>query len=595
MDNIIKLQKSLSDKHEGDEKQLEVIFTDEPRILVNAPAGYGKTHTMVSKIAYMIASNQIPNPKRLLALTFSLNAAYKIKKDVIAQVPTILNATGNNSSTTDRIKVTNYHGLCRHILKLYGYKIDKKLSQIELLENFDDSTNEKIIIHFPNISQENSAVLTDFNASVKEKKGLKINEQIDNYNKVIVNEIITHGKLPYNAIITLTIKLLKEFKNIRLFYQELYCVLLVDEFQDTNILSYWILTLLIGDKTKLIFLGDELQRIYGFIGAYDKLFSNSVERLKLKEIKLTQNYRFRNNADMLLLDQNIRKNAEKIDNQTIINNAIINFTLCDNQEHEAQNIILKIDDIQNKNPLSKIAILVKSGKNRNTLKMIEVLQQNNISFFFGLFTDDDTEYTSFTNTCSSIFSKLLIGNSLITKKFTKGLLKEVTTFYQDKIGFNSIIDSSLKLLEIFCNKLFTEFASSKNEEKIGLIRETFENNNLRQYIEYVDSNVIFSTIHGAKGLEWDFVIMPDLEQNILPFYFASCNICKSNNNCKIDISSNIPENIFLEELSVFYVGVTRARKNIYFSASKTQIYSNGKMGEKNVSCFLKLKGIQFKV
>lgn len=585
----------LSEKHEGDEKQLEVIFTDEPRILVNAPAGYGKTHTMVSKIAYMIASNQIPNPKRLLALTFSLNAAYKIKKDVIAQVPTILNATGNNSSTTDRIKVTNYHGLCRHILKLYGYKIDKKLSKIEFLENFDDSTNENIIFHFPNISEGNSRILTDFNKFVKTKNPSEIGNQIDNYNKIIVNEIILGGKLPYNAIITLTIMLLRDFKNIQFFYQDLYSVLLVDEFQDTNILSYWILTLLIGEKTKLIFLGDELQRIYGFIGAYDKLFNESTSRLRLKEIKLSKNYRFRNNADMLLLDQNIRKNAEKFDNQTITDNAVINFTLCDNQEHEAQNIISTIKNIQNQNPQSKIAILVKSGKNRNTLKIIEVFQQNNISFFFGLFTDEDSEYTSFTNSCSFIFSKLLIDNSLITKKFIKGLLKEVTTFYENKIGSNSIIDSSLKLLEIFCNKLFTEFASSTNEEKIGLIRETFENNNLRQYIEYVDSNVIFSTIHGAKGLEWDFVIMPDLEQNILPFYFSSCRICKSSNDCKIDISSKVPENIFLEELSVFYVGVTRARENIYFSASKTQIYSSGQVGEKSVSCFLKLKGIQFKV
>ena len=118
---------------------------------------------------------------------------------------------------------------------------------------------------------------------------------------------------------------------------------------------------------------------------------------------------------------------------------------------------------------------------------------------------------------------------------------------------------------------------------------------MRQYIEYVESNVIFSTIHGAKGLEWDFVIMPDLEQNILPFYLASCNVCKSKSNCKIDVSSNIPENVFLEELSVFYVGVTRARKDIYFFASKTQIYSSGSMGNKNVSCFLKLKGIEFKV
>lgn len=584
------LQKVLSDKHEKDEKQLEVIFTKEPRILVNAPAGYGKTHTMVSKIAYMIASNQIPNPKKLLALTFSLNAAYKIKKDVIAQVPTILKNIGSESVSTDRIKVTNYHGFCRHILKLYGYKIDKKLSEIDFIENFDDSTNEKITKHFPSISQEHSKVLTDFNASVKEKKGLRIKEQIDNYNNIIINDIIPDGKLPYNAIITLTVKLLTEFENIRLFYQELYRVLLVDEFQDTNILSYWILTLLIGNKTKLIFLGDELQRIYGFIGAYEKLFNDSTSRLSLKEIKLNKNYRFRNNADMLLLDYNIRKNAESVDNPEITENANINFKLCDNQEHEAENIIHTITDIQQQYPTSKIAILVKSGTNRNTLKIIEIFQQNNISFFFGLFTDEDSEYTSFTTTCSSIFSKLLIENSLITKRFTKNLVKKVADFYKDKKGTNSVIDSSLLLLDIFCNKLFTEFASSTNEEKIGLVRETFENNNLRQYIEYVDTNIIFSTIHGAKGLEWDFVIMPDLEQNILPFFQATCKDCKSSSDCKIDFLSNT----FLEELSVFYVGVTRARKNIYFSASQTQIYSNGRVGNKNVSCFLKLKGIKFK-
>ncbi len=584
----------LSKKHEGDEKQLEVIFTDEPRILVNAPAGYGKTHTMVSKIAYMIATNQIPNPKKLLALTFSLNAAYKIKKDVIAQVPVILKATGNDSVTTDRIKVTNYHGLCRHILKLYGYKIDKRLSEIEFLENFDDSKNENIVVHFPNISQENINVLTDFNAFVKEKKGLKIKEQIDNYNKVIVSEIISNGKLPYNAIITLTIKLLTDFKNIQSFYQELYCVLLVDEFQDTNILSYWVLTLLIGDKTKLIFLGDELQRIYGFIGAYDKLFTNATNRLKLKEIKLTQNYRFRNNPDMLLLDQNIRKNAETIENQTIQENANINFSLCDNQEEEAKNIISTVSVIQSKFTLSKIAILVKSGKNKNTLKIIEIFQQNNISFFFGLFTDEDAEYTSFTHTCSSIFTKLLIDSSLITKKFTKKLMQEVNKTYSNEIGVNSIIDASIILLEIFCDKLFIDYASATNEEKISLIRETFENNNLRQYIEFVNSNIIFSTIHGAKGLEWDFVIMPDLEQNILPFYYSNCRTCNSNSDCIVSNSSEINEINFLEDLSVFYVGVTRARNNIYFTASKTQISNNGNLTNINVSCFLKLKGIMLK-
>lgn len=58
--------------------------------MVEAPAGYGKTHTMVSRIAYLIAIGKLPVPKRLLALTFSVNAAYKIKKDVSKNIPELL-------------------------------------------------------------------------------------------------------------------------------------------------------------------------------------------------------------------------------------------------------------------------------------------------------------------------------------------------------------------------------------------------------------------------------------------------------------------------------------------------------------------------
>jgi DNA helicase-2/ATP-dependent DNA helicase PcrA len=48
---------------------------------------------------------------------------------------------------------------------------------------------------------------------------------------------------------------------------------------------------------------------------------------------------------------------------------------------------------------------------------------------------------------------------------------------------------------------------------------------------------------------------------------------------------------FLEELSVFYVGVTRARKQIFFSASKTRLKANGTTQQANLTCMLKLPGI----
>lgn len=75
--NEIEIIKSrIENKHQGDEKQLEIIFSPNKRLLVEAPAGYGKTHTMVSRIAYLISIGKLPVPKKLLALTFSVNAAY---------------------------------------------------------------------------------------------------------------------------------------------------------------------------------------------------------------------------------------------------------------------------------------------------------------------------------------------------------------------------------------------------------------------------------------------------------------------------------------------------------------------------------------
>lgn len=64
MSDTEKLKELLIRQHEGDERQLSVIFTEAPKVIVEAPAGYGKTTTMISRIAYLFASGQIPNPKR---------------------------------------------------------------------------------------------------------------------------------------------------------------------------------------------------------------------------------------------------------------------------------------------------------------------------------------------------------------------------------------------------------------------------------------------------------------------------------------------------------------------------------------------------
>ena len=127
------------------------------------------------------------------------------------------------------------------------------------------------------------------------------------------------------------------------------------------------------------------------------------------------------------------------------------------------------------------------------------------------------------------------------------------------------------------------------EDKINLIKDSFEHNGLKQYMEYLDSNIVISTVHAAKGLEWDYVIIPDMEQDLFPNWHGLCGSCKYRGDCNIIISSDNKKN-FLEELSVFYVAVTRAKKQVFFSASKSQITLYGER-QKNISCFMKLPGM----
>lgn len=139
------IKSRIEEKHQGDEKQLEIIFSPHKRLLVEAPAGYGKTHTMVSRIAYLIAIGKLPVPKRLLALTFSVNAAYKIKKDVSKNIPELLKDLSKQVKIKEKISVSNYHGFCRSILKKYGHIIHSSLSNLDTLQSVDDNKPDFIM------------------------------------------------------------------------------------------------------------------------------------------------------------------------------------------------------------------------------------------------------------------------------------------------------------------------------------------------------------------------------------------------------------------------------------------------------------------
>ncbi|MHB1147871.1 MAG: UvrD-helicase domain-containing protein [Lutibacter sp.] len=573
-------------RHQGDEKQLAVIFSPSSRLLVEAPAGYGKTNTMVSKIAYMIATKQIPNPKRLLALTFSVNAAYKIKKDVTQQVPLLLAETGLDIATSDKIFVSNYHGFSRSVLKKYGSVFHSNLKSIDTLQSIDDSDVKRTQTTVKGLSYEDALFISEFCDALKKGDENYLVTNLEKYCSVIIKDFLPQGFISYNAILTLTQLLFKKHPNVLAFYTKYYSTLLVDEFQDTNILSFEIIKSLITAETKVILLGDSLQRIYGFIGAVENLLSISEKQFELTKVELSKNYRFASNPEMLRLDNNIRKNAENTSKPDIKEDAIIKLNIADTQSAEALYVVKLSLAILEKYPESKVAILVKQrGPNVNSI--IETFELNKTPYFYGLFTDEDANYLLFHRKCLYEFIELIRIKETITKKLAKEHISVISKHFSE--SSDSLIEALISLLDIFWNKLFLDFSFLSNEEKINLIKDTFEHNGLKQYIEFINTNIIISTVHAAKGLEWDYVILPDMEQDSFPNWFGLCSSCKCKSDCDIIINKE-NETKFLEELSVFYVAVTRARKQVLFSSSKKE----AKGYNKNLSCFLKLPGITYK-
>jgi DNA helicase-2/ATP-dependent DNA helicase PcrA len=451
------LFQKLRDLHSGDEKQLEVIFSESKRLIVEAPAGYGKTKTMISKVAYLIATGKVSHPKKILALTFSVNAAYKIKKELADHLPSLVQS--NNSSQlriNEKLFVSNYHGFCRHILKRYGYLLHPNLSNLDLLKTVDDSKNQQITRAL-RISFQQASIFSGFSDAVKSVNKQYLSRHFNHYTDGIIEIFLNKEYISFNGILALTLRLFNEYSELLQFYQGYFSVIIVDEFQDTNALSWALLKKLVDEKTQLVFMGDSLQRIYGFIGAIPNLISEAERLFSMDRIALEKNYRFMSNPQMLQLDRNIRLNAEKPDSPAIQANSEVSFISVNTQLEEAEEIVQKIHCLSSseEDKPHKIAILVKQ-RGANIDKIIEILSGKGISYFYALFGDDDSDYLSFHRECSSQFAEQLRRDIRISKGTLRKFYLKVEEVFKD--SNSPTINSLLTLLEVFLSRMLTDYS-----------------------------------------------------------------------------------------------------------------------------------------
>ncbi len=227
-------------------------------VIIVAGPGTGKTKTLTARIQYLIEVKLI-DPSQILALTFTKKAATEMKERL--------------GYLSIKPYISTFHSLALDLLG-NSKKIITEKERFELLHELfesDKKTTKKDV---------NEVLLTI--TRYKNDLQTKSNKLVDSYNKLLLKK----GFIDYDDLLIQLYNHLKENNITRNFIY-----VLVDEFQDTNILQYEIIKLLLKNN-KLFVIGDPLQAIYSFRGAdrdiFKKIETDFPEHTK---IHLTTNYR----------------------------------------------------------------------------------------------------------------------------------------------------------------------------------------------------------------------------------------------------------------------------------------------------------------
>ena len=268
------------------ESQLKAVIHPGGPLFVVAGAGTGKTKTLTSKIAYLIM-NGTPS-HRILAVTFTNKAAREMKQRVIEM-------TGPHAMD---VWLYTFHAfglqmLRRHIAELpYGYRpnfnvIDeddgKKIIQ-EMIKSLELDVKMFSLKNLKNLfSLYKTRRLEEFERTDEEK----IFKKYQTYLRE--NQLVD-----FDDLLLYPLQLMEDYPTIRDHYQTAFEHVLVDEFQDTDIIQYKLLKLL-GFRHKNVFVvGDPDQSIYGFRGANYENARLFMKDFGAEQILLEQNYRSTN-------------------------------------------------------------------------------------------------------------------------------------------------------------------------------------------------------------------------------------------------------------------------------------------------------------
>ena len=273
--------------------QKEAVLHTEGPLLILAGAGSGKTRVLTHRVAYLIEESHV-NPWNILAITFTNKAAGEMRDRVDKLV----------GFGAESIWVSTFHSTCVRILRRHIESLGYTTS-FSIYDSDDQKTLMRQVFKLLDVDtkQFKERAVLGVISSAKDKligpeafllnagqdfRPRRIGEIYKEYQK----QLRRNNALDFDDLIVKAVELFQNNEQVLDYYQERFRYIMVDEYQDTNLAQFRLVSLLAAKYENLCVVGDDDQSIYRFRGADIGNILNFEQTYPgAKVIKLEQNYR----------------------------------------------------------------------------------------------------------------------------------------------------------------------------------------------------------------------------------------------------------------------------------------------------------------
>jgi ATP-dependent DNA helicase Rep len=322
--------------------QREAVRHIDGPLLVLAGAGSGKTRVIVEKIAHLIQSKHYP-AKRIAAITFTNKAAKEMRERVAKRI---------KGDAAEGLTICTFHALGLKLLQIEHAKLglkrgfsvfDSDDSHAQMKDLMPGAKPDAVQAMQGLVSRAKNAGLSPEEA-IAAAQSPREREAAQLYAKY-QQRLTTFNAVDFDDLIRLPVQLLERDEDCRLGWRERIGYLLVDECQDTNDAQYRLLKAIAGEKGNFTCVGDDDQSIYAWRGANPENLSQlGKDYPALRIVKLEQNYRCSNRvlrAANTLIANNPHEHLKKLWSQQA-DGERIRILECRDGEHEAERIASEI-------------------------------------------------------------------------------------------------------------------------------------------------------------------------------------------------------------------------------------------------------------